>query len=193
MKFDPIYLNLYSASTSQATLPGFRGEDWGFVGIRAFVGGGGGAFQPCFRGEGFGVEAFELSWRGFRAFVRRASGFGGEAFRGVGRILGFRERFVLSCGVWGLWGGFGLSCFRGASGFRGEDLGFRGDLRFRGGVELSWGGIPDFRIGFTNLRLRAAPLKRIDFANRIDFTRLVLRAAPLKKELSWAPSCAGEP
>ena len=135
MKFDPIYLHLYSASTSQATLPGFRGEDWGFVGIRAFVGGG--AFQPCFRGEGFGVEAFELSWRGFRAFVKRASGFGGEAFRGVGRILGFRERFVLSCGVWGSWGGFGLSCFRGASGFRGEDLGFRGDLRFRGGVELS--------------------------------------------------------
>ena len=65
--------------------------------------------------------------------MRRASGFGGEAFRGVGRILGFRERFVLSCGVWGSWGGFGLSCFRGASGFRGEDLGFRGDLRFRGG------------------------------------------------------------
>ena len=72
MKFDPIYLHLYSASTSQATLPGFRGEDWGFVGIRAFVGGGG-----CF--------STMLSWRGirgggFRAFVARVSGFREEGF-----------------------------------------------------------------------------------------------------------------
>ena len=52
MKFNPIYLNLYSASTSQANLLrllylcehggpfGFRGEDLGFRGekIRAFLG-----------------------------------------------------------------------------------------------------------------------------------------------------------
>ena len=67
MKFDPIYLHLYSASTSQATLPGFRGEDWGFVGIRAFVGGGvlfnhafverdSGWRLSSFRGEGFGLS-----------------------------------------------------------------------------------------------------------------------------------------
>ena len=76
MKFDPIYLHLYSASTSHATLLAFRGEDWGFVGIRAFVG---------------GVRAFArkvstmLSWRGirgggFRAFVARVSGFREEGF-----------------------------------------------------------------------------------------------------------------
>ena len=40
-----------------------------------------------------------------------------------------------------------------------------------------------FRIDFTNLRPKAAPLKRIDFANRIDFTRLDVRAAPFKEDV----------
>ena len=62
-----------------------------------------------------GGEAFGLSWRGFRAFAMRAfarktSGFGGEAFEG-----GFRA----------LVGRIGLSW---------EDLGFRGGFRaFVGG------------------------------------------------------------
>ena len=36
------------------------------------------------------------------------------------------------------------SGFRAASGFRGEDLRFRGDLFFSWGFELSWGGIRAF-------------------------------------------------
>ena len=71
---------------------GFRGEgsavreeDLGFRGD-AFVG-----------RVGVGRLSIGLSWRGFRAFAVRASGFGGEAFGGefralVERFLGFRGR-----------------------------------------------------------------------------------------------------
>ena len=67
MKFDPIYLHLYSASTSQATLPGLS---WGGLGLRrdsSFRGGGvlfnhafverdSGWRLSSFRGEGFGLS-----------------------------------------------------------------------------------------------------------------------------------------
>ena len=91
----------------------------GFVGIRALVGvfrAFAGRVSTMLSWGGIrGGEAFGLSWRGFRAFAMRAfarktSGFGGEAFDG-----GFRA----------LVGRIGLSW---------EDLGFRGGFRaFVGG------------------------------------------------------------
>ena len=160
-------------------LSGFRGEDLGFVGIRALVGVfrafAGGSFRAFvarvsgFRDEGFREEDFEFWWGGFWG---RVSGFGGEDFG-------------LS---WGSWGD---------SGFGGEALGFRGRIwAFVGDFGLSWGdsGFRGEGFGLSNRFYEfKAPLKRTDFANRIDFTRLELRAAPLKRELTWAPSCAGEP
>ena len=136
-------------------LSGLRGEDLGFVGIRAFVGG--------FRA----FVARDSGWGGFRAFVARLSGFRREGFwfwweAFWGRVSGCGGRIL---GLGRIWG------FVGVRAFVGRNSGFRIDF----------------------MRLRAAPLKRIDFANRIDFTRLDVRAAPLKKELSWAPSCVGEP
>ena len=108
MKFDPIYLNLYSASTSPANLlrllclcedggpVGFRGEDLGFRGKNSgFLGEDSGS-----RGEGIelwgeGLELwgilrekdFGLSYDGIRAFVGRDwlswdySSFRGERLR----------------------------------------------------------------------------------------------------------------
>ena len=168
---------------------GFRGEDSAFVAIWFWLSWG-----------------FGCSWRGFWACVGRVSGFAWEDFRlsWERRLSGFRGEDSGFVGIRAFvgWGGFGLSWrgIRGGEAFGlsrgrlrvlvgrllGEDLGFRS-----WGYELSWGGIQAF--DFTNLRPRAAPLKRIDFANRTHFTKLELRAAPLQKELTWAPSCAGEP
>ena len=134
-----------------------------------------------------GGEAFGLSWGRLQVLVGRhlggVSGFGGED-------LG------LSWEIWAFVGGFGLVGRTWAFGFVGKDSGFRGAWGFVGiwvfvGVRAFVGKDSGFRIGFTNLRLRAAPLKRTDFANRIGFTRLGLRAAPFKEgvdlgaELRW--------
>ena len=155
------------------------GRDSGLGGFRAFVAR---ALVGRILGEGFG-----LWWGGLWAFVggfgllRWVSGLRGIwAF--VGRIWAFvgkdsgvrRKRFELS---WGLafagrfWGFVGIWVFVGVRAFVGRD----------------WG----FRIDCTNLRPRAASLKRTDFANRIEFTRLRVRAAPFKEgvdlgaELRW--------
>ena len=64
----------------------------------------GGGFRALVGGLGFCGEGFGLSWRGFGLSQEKIRAF-------VGRDSGFRA----------------------ASGFRGEDLGFRGDLVFRGG------------------------------------------------------------
>ena len=134
-----------------ARLLGFRRESfglclggfWAFVGEEAFGlswGGFGHRGDSGFCGDsGFrGGVGFGLSWRGIRggeAFAlsrRNFRAFAGRASSFGGRLLG--EGF----GLW--WEDFGL----------GEDLGFVG-------VRAFVGRNSGLRIGFTNLRLRAAP------------------------------------
>ena len=126
---------------------GFRGEDLGFVGIRAFVGevrASAGRVPTMLSWGGIRGEGFGLSRRGLRVLVGRLLGEGFGLWSGgfwafVGGfgflwgVSGFRtEGFGLS------WGGFGLSrekirAFVGRdSRLRAFVVGFRGDLGFRG-------------------------------------------------------------